>query len=182
MDSLEAPEWPSLASVKASQQYPNYYENYYRQLDSDSGAKQLVEYYEKTIHFWRSLDSSLAQYAYEPGKWTLAQMLQHVIDTERVFGYRILRMAREDQPLLKSFDHNHYAEIAPAHNLDWDHLLKSLEATRQSNLFLLQSLAPTNWAAEGHLGDKTVALSAVAWVIPGHDLHHQKIARERYLS
>jgi hypothetical protein len=182
MDSLKTQEWPSLALVKARQHFPSYYQNYFRQLAENSQGEQLEEYYQKTVHFWLSLAPDLAQYAYATGKWTVAQMLQHVIDTERVFGYRLLQMVREDQPLLKSFDHDQYAAQASADGLSWDHLTLSLQVVRQANLLLLQSLSREDWSSTGQLAGETVALAAVAWVIPGHDLHHQQVVKERYLS
>ncbi len=135
---------------------------------------------------WRTLlhgaDPALAAYAYAPGKWTLAESLLHVADTERVFTYRLLRIARGDQTPLAGFDQDAWVPNSRANTRTLPDLLDEIEAVRSATLALVAGLDDTTIAATGTAGGVTVSVRALLWLTAGHVAHHLDITRDRYLN
>lgn len=181
MDSVNRLKVPLLRAVQAEGKYPAYYQNYYSYLNPNAGAEDLLNAYRQSTNFWQELGEDKADYAYEKGKWTLKQMLQHIIDTERVFGYRMLLIARESEPQLQGFDHDRYALDAGAEDRNWSAIVAEYLSQRKSIMHLVASFKAEAFRKEGVMGEQRINLAAIAWVIAGHDLHHQRIVRERYL-
>ena len=126
------------------------------------------------------LDPSLATHAYAPGKWTLAQVVQHVIDTERIFANRVLRIARGDRAPLPGFDQDPYAVAAAPRPLG--PLGDELARLRASTVDLVGSLSDADLARVGTASGAALSARAAAWVVAGHERHHLAVVRERYLA
>ncbi len=128
----------------------------------------------------RGLDPALAGYRYAPDKWTLAAVVQHVIDTERIFAARMLRIARGDQTPLPGFDQDPY--VAAARDRPLAVLADEFERVRASTLDLVRSLAPADLDRVGVASGSPLSARAAGWIIAGHERHHLGIVRERYLA
>lgn len=117
---------------------------------------------------------------YEPGKWSVKEVLGHIADTERVMSYRLLRIARGDATPLASFDQDRYVATARSDSRTVESLLAELEAVRASTLALVASLGGEEWGRRGVASGREVSASALAHIIAGHFEHHVAILRERY--
>ncbi len=128
-----------------------------------------------------AVDESRAAFAYEPGKWTLAQSLLHVADAERVFSYRLLRIARGDSTALPGFDQDAWVPESGATERSLDSILSEISAVRLSSLALVHSLSGTALEHKGIASGYPCSARALAWMIAGHFAHHFVLTRDRYL-
>ena len=128
---------------------------------------------------WRRLlRGADGSHAYAPGKWTVGEVVQHVVDTERVFAYRALRFARGDEAPLPGFDQDAWVPAAPAQPLD--QALDEMAAVRTATLALVRSLPDEALDRAGAASGHAMTARAAVWVIAGHTQHHGRILRERY--
>ena len=119
---------------------------------------------------------------YAPGKWTLLESLLHVADTERVFAYRILRIARGDQTPLPGFDQDTWVPFSGANDRTLADILTELKIVRSGTLALMRTLDDTAVARTGTTNGNTMSVRALVWMITGHFEHQLEITRTRYLS
>jgi hypothetical protein len=126
-------------------------------------------------------DESLHR-AYAPGKWTLAESLVHVADTERVFSYRMLHVARGDTAPLPSFDQDAWVPFSGASMRTLSEILTEIDVVRASTLSLAHSLSDEAFLRVGTAGGNPVSARAMVWIIAGHFAHHLEITRDRYLG
>jgi hypothetical protein len=117
---------------------------------------------------------------YEPGKWSVKEVIGHIADTERVMSYRLLRIARGDPTPLPGFDQDPYVAAAHSDARTLDSLVAELEAVRASTLALVESLGAEEWGRRGVASGYEVSASALAHIIAGHLAHHVVVLRERY--
>ena len=128
----------------------------------------------------RTLPEDKANYRYAEGKWTVKELLGHMADTERVFSYRLLRIARNDQTPLAGFNENAWAANAPhAHRVLRD-IADEMVAVRRSTLALIWSLDAAAISRQGFANNKSITGRAIVWIIAGHAQHHLDILNERY--
>jgi hypothetical protein len=130
----------------------------------------------------QGVDEQAAQTAYAPGKWTLAESLLHVSDTERVFGYRLLRFARGDSTPLPGFDQDVWVPNSGAASRKLADILTEIETVRAASLTLIRSLDDAALARQGTSNNRTLSVRALAWIIAGHFAHHHELTRTRYLG
>ena len=135
---------------------------------------------EALLTLLKDLGDDRASSAYAEGKWTIKDVILHIVDAERIFMYRVLRMARGDQTPLSSFDENAYAPVAEANARPLDSLLGEFAAVRGATLALLRWMPESAWTRWGTASGKSVSVRALAWIASGHALHHERILRERY--
>lgn len=119
-------------------------------------------------------------YRYAEGKWSLRQVVGHLVDGERVFGYRAFCFSRGEQAALPSFDENQYVGAARADSIPLAELLEELALVRQGNLVVLRRLDARDWARVGTASGQPVSVRALAWIMAGHPRHHVNVLRERY--
>lgn len=120
-------------------------------------------------------------HAYAEGKWTIRQMLQHIIDAERVFAYRALRLSRKDATPLPGFDEKHWAAGDGGAGRKWKDLLEEFKAVRTSTEYLFESMSDDQLRFVGTVNDLPLNAFTIAFIIPGHVAHHMRILEERYL-
>jgi uncharacterized damage-inducible protein DinB len=162
--------------------YPAYFDNYIQQVNADT-VKEAIEKYSTTIRqFFKSIPEEKAGYRYAEGKWTIKDLLQHVIDAERIFAYRALRIARQDRTPLPGFEENAYASAAKASKRNWEDLLEEFEAVRKSTDLLFASFTQEDLEQSGVTNDSPNTVLAICFITFGHLLHHKKIIEERYLQ
>ena len=129
----------------------------------------------------RGLDPALGAHRYAPGKWTLAGVAQHVIDTERIFSVRALRVARGDRTPLPGFDEVALGEAMPQ-GRPLAALADELDRVRASTIDLFESLPKADLLRLGTVGGHPLSARAAGWIVAGHERHHVRIVRERYLG
>ncbi len=116
------------------------------------------------------------------GKWSIKEVIIHLIDMERIYTYRALRFARNDKTILPGFDDNKYVKHSGANNRDIGNLLSELEAVRRSTIAMIEGLEEETLIRSGIINGKSVSAGALLYHIAGHELHHIQIIRERYLA
>lgn len=121
-------------------------------------------------------------YRYAEGKWTIKEVLNHMMDAERVFAYRALRFSRNDQTPLQSFDENEYAIHANAHGRSIYRLAREIQWLRETTVDLYASFTPEMLQRVGTASNQRISVFNLGYIIAGHDLHHRKILMERYLN
>ncbi|MBV9986471.1 MAG: DinB family protein [Chitinophagaceae bacterium] len=161
--------------------FPEYFGRYISLVDADSLQAAVKTYSSSLDTFYSGLPEAKADYAYAPGKWTVKEVLQHMIDAERVFTYRILRISRKDKTPLASFDENVFAEHSHADQRSLASLKEEFAAVRKSTDLLIASLDEEQLAEQGIASNNPVTANAIGYIIFGHLLHHKKVLEERYL-
>jgi len=146
---------------------------------------ELVAILESQLKDWQRLLTPLREEAgdfrYAPGKWTIKEVLGHVTDAERIFSYRLLRIARGDKTPLPGFEQDDYIKTAKSSSRRLKDLREEFEAVRRSSLALLVSLDDEALKRTGTASGNLVSARAMVFVIAGHDGHHLQILREKYL-
>lgn len=127
-----------------------------------------------------ALPADAAARAYAPGKWTLAEVVAHLADAERVFAYRALRFGRGDTTPLPGFDQDLYVPASHAGRRPFPALVAELASLRAATLHLYRGFEPQDWARVGEANGARVTVRALAWIVAGHELHHRAILRDRY--
>jgi|SRR5687768_6866106 len=127
------------------------------------------------------LPASISTYRYAPGKWSVNEMLGHVIDSERIFAARALRFARSDATPLPGFEQDDYVRNASFDSYPLHELAAELESVRRSTIFLFRHLSEEAWMRAGIANNAKVTVRALAYIIAGHELHHRGILESRYL-
>lgn len=162
--------------------FPEKYNTYINTLDSNTNLIEGMEIslYE-FIRFVQSIPLGKHDYRYAEGKWTIKDIIQHLIDSERVFSYRALRLGRNDQTELASFDENEFASQAGGNLRTLQNLLTELSTVRQSTLLLYKTFTAEQLHQQWKSGNNEVSLAALGFIIMGHQQHHKQIFEERYL-
>jgi hypothetical protein len=163
--------------------YPAYFENYIKLVEVDTPQEAIEKYTASLDSFFTAIPSAKHLYKYAEEKWTVKEMLQHIIDTERIFAYRALSIARKDKTPLPGFDENAYAiAAANTNHRSWDSLIDEFKAVRKSTDLLLQSFNEEQLQQNGTTNERPNTVNAIGFIIFGHIIHHKKILEERYLS
>ena len=165
----------------ATGSFPPYFGNYINLVHADSVAQAVDRYSSGILNFFKNVPSDKIDHRYAEGKWSIKELLQHIIDTERIFAYRALRISRGDKTPLPGFDENSYAAASNAAGRTWESLLAEFEATRRSSDLLLLSFSDEQLQQSGITNDHQNTTIAIAYVVFGHILHHINIVKERYL-
>jgi uncharacterized damage-inducible protein DinB len=161
--------------------YPPYFENYISQVTEDDLQKAFKNQEEVVNHFFDSITEEKSAYAYAPKKWTLKELLQHVIDAERIFNYRALCFARKETASLPGFDENTYAANSSANERSWKSLCDELKAVRKTTEMLYDSFNTEMMNTTGMANNKPTIVNALGFITIGHLYHHKKVIESRYL-
>jgi len=145
-----------------------------------SGPVAALEAQREAIRVLAGLADDQATHRYAEGKWSVKEVLGHIADAERVFGYRLLRIARNDSTPLAGFDENAWAAVAPHHGRPIGDLVRELLAVRESTLALIRSMDAEALARQTVANGRPVSGRALAWILAGHCQHHLGILFERY--
>jgi hypothetical protein len=129
----------------------------------------------------RAVPEEKLSYRYAEGKWTIKEIMAHLIDDERIYAYRALRFARNDQTELPGFDQDDYAIESAANERSLDDLLEEFAAVRRSTIALFNSFDERVWTRSGVASGNVMSVRAAAYHIAGHELRHLNIIKERYL-
>lgn len=164
-------------------EFAPYFQGYISLVQGDEVLSVLEDSFSPLQTWLQSLENVDIQYSYAPGKWSIAQVLQHMIDTERVFSYRAMCIGRGEKQPLPGFDENEYAASAPAGNRKLKGLSEELHTLRKASIILFRSLDKENALQKtGVASGKNTSVNALGFIMAGHILHHQSIINSRYLN
>lgn len=135
-----------------------------------------------TVALLNGLTAAQADHRYAEGKWSIKEVIGHVTDNERVWAYRLLRIARNDARGLVGYDENVVAAHAPFADLPLADIVAEYDAVRRATFYLLRALTPEAWLRQGDFNGHSLTARAAAYVIAGHEAHHINIINERYLQ
>lgn len=139
----------------------------------------MSEQLDETLAFWRTIPEAQGDVCHAPYTWTVKQVIGHINDCERVFGYRALRFARADVTPLPGFEDNDYVRAAECERRTVADLVAEFDAIRRSSLFLFRSFSDAAWARRGIANDAPLSVRALAFIVVGHVRHHGAILRKR---
>lgn len=163
-------------------QYAPFFQRYI-DLTTGESVTLLPELYKTKIEaFFRSLPLEKSDFSYAAGKWTLKQVLQHLLDVERVFVFRLLWIVRGDRQPLPGFDENSFAQQAPAIHRSLEDMVREWLSLRASTDTFIDSLSATDWNKIGLVDGSAITANALGFIIYGHIIHHMTIISERYIS
>lgn len=165
----------------AAGDYGSHFGKYIDLVQPDSIPRMVEKYAFELQEFYNELPDDKADFAYAEGKWTIKQSLQHVIDSERIFSYRLLRISRGDTTPLPGFEQDDYIQNDGTKTRALSAIKQEFNAVRASTDILLLSLTPEQTVRRGTASDVGITANALAFVIYGHLLHHKSIFEERYL-
>lgn len=162
--------------------YPPNFQGYIDAVKEDDLNKALTNQMPAAEVFFQSIDEELSKRKYAEGKWTIKELLQHIIDAERVFAYRALCWARKEEHALPSFDENDYASNSNANDHKWADLIAEFSSVRKSTEYLYNSFNIEAMQSIGKASNYTMDVTSLGFVIVGHVNHHIRIIQERYIG
>jgi hypothetical protein len=166
----------------ASDEYAPYYGRYVDQAPHGDVLEILEQGRRETQQLLGGLSEAQAAHRYAPEKWSIKGVVAHVTDAERVFAFRALWFARGDASPLPGWEQDDWARTSSCDALTLKDLLAGYGAQRDATLTMLRSLPTDAWSRRGTASGNSVTVRALAWIAAGHERHHVKILRERYLG
>lgn len=158
------------------------YQKIYLDLVPDTPLiKALEDTLQEFVVFFKGIDTEKLSYSYQEGKWTIKELMLHVIDTERIFQYRALRFARVDKTDLAGFSENDFVATSNAGGRDLPSLLDEFVTLRKSTISLFESFSEDALLKIGVSGGNTMSVRAAGYLIIGHQKHHINVVKHRYL-
>lgn len=158
-----------------------YYGNYIKKT-SGLTLESLKSSGEKTISFFKNIPSNKLEYRYAEGKWTIKEIIQHLMDAERIFTYRALRIARKDQTPLPGFEQDDYVLPSQANKRSMEDLLNEFKAIKMATATLYDSFSEEMLMELGTASNNPVSVRAIGFIIMGHEIHHCEVIKDRYLN
>ena len=161
--------------------FPNFYQGYVNTIESDNILQTLQSQQDKTVSFFENLTEEQGNFAYADGKWTIKEVLGHLVDTERVFVFRALSFARGEEQSLPGFDENTYVPAGRFSDRKLESLIEEYRSVRQSTITFFQNLRDEDWSKTGIANNGNFTVNSIAFIIAGHNEHHINILSERYV-
>ena len=162
-------------------EYASYYERYVSLIPDGDVVETLARQNEEVLALFGGITEERAGFRYGPGKWSIKEVVGHVIDTERVFSYRAMAIARGDRAALPGMDQEEYMAGSDFDARTLADLAEEFSHLRRSNVLMLRGLPPAAWSRRGVASDNEVTVRALAYIIAGHAAHHVQVLRARYL-
>ena len=161
---------------------PTFYHTYVKLVQEDDVNEALSSNTEKTVSFLQSIPEEKWSYRYTEGKWSIKELVQHVIDAERIFSYRALCFARKEKNSLPAFDENSYAAASKAGNRSSKDLIDEFTAVRKATEMLFRSFDEEQLQSTGVANNNRVPVIGIGFIIAGHVQHHLNFLQDRYLT
>lgn len=162
-------------------EYAPYYGKYIGLVPDGNILDILVEQNEFINNFFSEISEEKSTYRYAEGKWSIREVLGHIIDTERIFAYRALRISRNDKTALPGFEQDDYVPNSNHANTSIKNLTEEFVLVRKANLKLFESFTDEMWMRTGTASGNPVSVKAAVYVLAGHPIHHINVIKERYL-
>lgn len=163
-------------------EYDPYYERYISLVTGSDPIGALAAQPTELQDMFTALPDEKGSYAYAEGKWSIKEVLGHLIDGERMFAYRVFRIARGDQTPIEGFEQDGYIENAHSNERSIGELLEEFSLLRRANLLFFKRLRDEQWRFIGTANEAKVSVRALAYIMAGHVRHHAVILKDRYLS
>ena len=160
---------------------PNFYQPYLNAVKEKQLIPALTRNFKRFRKFLKQIPKDKRDHAYQQGKWTIRQLLQHLIDSERVFAFRALWFARHDQGALPGFDEKIWAEFANRNTRKWSDMVDEYITLRRSTIMLFKSFTSEELKATGTANNNQLTTAAFGFIAAGHIEHHMLILKTRYL-
>ncbi|MBM3801242.1 MAG: DinB family protein [Acidimicrobiia bacterium] len=167
-------------SRPGTDEYDLYYERYLSKVPHQDVLQLLRDQVEVTCALLANVDESDADATYAPGKWSIKEVAGHIVDTERIMAYRLLRIARGDSTPLPGFEQDDYVRDGNFASRTLANLIEEFRLVRAATLALLQGLDGEALVRRGLADGKPVSARALAYIIAGHERHHLDILQQRY--
>ena len=161
---------------------PIFFHNYIQQVEGNDLMAAIKKQNNSLFKFLKSIPVEKRDFRYAKGKWTIKEMLQHIIDTERIFAYRGLCIARKETVSLPGFDENNYAGNSKAKKRDWNDLVEELKAVRHATEILYASFDKEQMTTFGVSNNHPISVAAIGFILVGHINHHVKVIKEKYFN
>jgi len=161
--------------------FQKYIKRYLDLIPSENWLEELKKSEEKTVQIYSNLTEEQSLFAYAEAKWTLKEVLLHLSDTERIFQYRILAIARGEEKNLPGFDEENYAKNSFANERSLESLLEEFQLIRKSSQILLETANSSALKNLGNANGNQVSAETIGKLIVGHNIHHLNVIEERYL-
>ena len=161
--------------------YAEYYHRYIKQVESEDIVEVLENQLQSFENFYSSVTEEQGNFAYADGKWTVKEVIGHVIDTERIMAYRALAIARKEKQSLPGFEQDDYVANGNFARRNLEDLINEYKTLRVSNIAMFKSFSDEEFNRIGTASENKVSVIALAFIIAGHELHHLNILKERYL-
>ncbi|MEW6701774.1 MAG: DinB family protein [Bacteroidota bacterium] len=162
-------------------EYAAYYQTYVEKVPEGNIIKILKKQTNEVKKLFKNVSKKKSLFRYSPEKWSVREVLGHIIDTERIFAYRALRFARSEQKDLPAFDENEYIRQSNYHVIKLANLVDEFCALRKSNLLMLKNFSDEMWLRKGTANNNSFTVRAMAYIMAGHVNHHLNVLREKYL-
>lgn len=163
-------------------EYAPEFGKYISLVQGEDVLRALGDQVEGTLATLRKVSEQDSLRRYAPGKWSVREVLGHLIDAERIFAYRALCFARNDQTELPGFEQDDYVPAARFDERAWDDILAEFEAVRRANILMFRGLDGDAWSRRGVANGNPMSVRALAYAIAGHELHHMGVIRTKYLQ
>lgn len=161
---------------------PPFYKDYVLHVKDVEMLEAMRSSNQQLLKLVRSLPESKGEFRYQPGKWSVKELLCHMMDAERIFSYRALRFARNDKTALHGFEENDYAPEANAHSRTLLQIADEMERLRNTTLDLFASFTPEMLQRSGKANNTEVSVLTIGYIVAGHETHHRIVLQERYLT
>jgi hypothetical protein len=161
--------------------YSNYYNDYIKLVNGEDIIKALYKQNKITQDILNLFSEHKGNYRYADGKWTVKEVVGHLIDTERVFAYRALCIARGEKKSLPGFDQNDYVKDGNFNRRELFDLNYEFRLLRESNLLLFKSFSPEMLNRKGFANESSISVLAILFIIAGHEKHHINVLQEKYM-
>ena len=165
----------------APDEFAPYYGTYINKVADGDVVRTMKSQVGDTVSYLRAIPESRGGHRYADGKWSIREVVGHLCDAERIFTYRALRFARQDNTALPGFDENAFVSGSRFDDRSLASLIAEFEAVRGASVALFDALFPEEWTRHGTASGKEMSVRALAWVIAGHELHHVDVLKTRYL-
>lgn len=162
-------------------EFAPFYQGYIDRVPEGNIVQTLANNRQQTLDFLKSVPEDKWNHRYAAGKWSIRELFIHIMDAERIFAYRALRIARNDSTSLSGFDENAYVPESFAEGRLVESLLEEYGAVREASIQLYKNLHPDVWTRLGDANGAPVSVRALAYITAGHEMHHMSIIKERYL-
>jgi uncharacterized damage-inducible protein DinB len=163
-------------------EYFEYYGRYITQVPEGDILTILTEELQRTLDLLGSVPPDRGDFSYAPGKWSIKEVIGHLIDAERLFAYRALSFARRDPAHLPSMEQDDWAGVSNAAERTLEALADELEAVRRSSILLFGGFDDEMMALRGVASGYEFSVRSIPYIIAGHEIHHRGVLEERYLG
>ena len=161
--------------------YAEYYHNYVQQIDTDDIIGVLENQLNKTLELFKNIPEEKGNHSYSEGKWTVKEVLGHLVDTERILAYRALSFARNERQELPGFEQDDYVAEGFFNDRTINNLLEEFTALRKANIVMFKNFSDDILMRRGNANNSEFTVNAFQYIIPGHVEHHLKILKEKYI-